>query len=40
MAAKIGIKIGKCPLWGKVKIFNREINIEHKQIPNIYFNRR
>ena len=34
MAAKNRLKIGKWPFWSKFKIFDRQINIEHKQIPN------
>ena len=33
-------KIGHGPFWSKFEMFDREINIEHKQIPKRYFNRR
>ena len=33
------LKVGKWPFWSKYVTFDREINIEHKQIPKIYFNR-
>ena len=31
------LKMEKLPFWSKFKTFDREINIEHKQIPKIYF---
>ena len=34
------LKIGNWPFWSKFKRFDREINIVHKHIPKIYFNRR
>ena len=33
------LKIGKLPFWSKFETFDRAINIEHEQIPKIYFNR-
>ena len=33
------LKIGKWPFWSNFKTFDREINIEHKQIPKRYINR-
>ena len=27
------LKIGNLPFWSKFETFDREINIEHKQIP-------
>ena len=30
------LKIGKLPIWSKFETFDREINIEHKQIPKRY----
>ena len=33
------LKIGNWPFWSKFKTFDRGNNIEHKQIPTIYFNR-
>ena len=34
------LKKGKWHLFSKFETLDREINIEHKQIPKIYFNRR
>ena len=34
------LKIGNWPFWSKFERFDRKINIEHKQIPKSYFNRR
>ena len=34
------LKIENWPFWSKVERFDRETNIEHKQIPIRYFNRR
>ena len=33
------LKIGNLSFWSKFETFDREINIEHKQIPKKYFNR-
>ena len=33
MVTNMAAKIGKWPFWTKVETCNREINIEHKQIP-------
>ena len=33
------LKIGKWPFRAKFETFDREINIEYKQIPEIYFDR-
>ena len=33
------LKIGDRPFWNKFETFDRAINIEHKQIPKLYFNR-
>ena len=33
------LKIEQWPFWSKFKTFDREINIEHKQIPKWYLNR-
>ena len=30
------LKIGKLSFWSKFETFDREINIEHKQIPKRY----
>ena len=32
------LKIGNWPFWSKFETLDREINIEHKQIPKRYFN--
>ena len=32
-APQIRLKIDKWPLWNKIKTFDREIIIQHKQIP-------
>ena len=33
------LKIGNWPFRSKFETFDREINLEHKQIPKIYINR-
>ena len=35
--AKNSLKIGKLPFWSKFETFDRELNIEHKQISKRYF---
>ena len=39
MVTKMATKKGNGPFWNKFETFDREINIEHKKIPKIYFNR-
>ena len=39
MTAKIGWKIGNWPFWSEYETVDREINMEHKQMPKRYFNR-
>ena len=36
-AAKNRLKIGELPFWNEFDTFDREINIEHKQIPKYIF---
>ena len=37
MVTKMAAKVGKLPFCSKYETYDREINIEHKQIPKIYF---